>query len=101
MKQVTYKSSDNSLEIKLKFIVKNRLKYTHLGKTYPKHTQCLMYSNGLLDCFETIVKHNNDEDNQVYAYKLTAEKCMKNISNKWLRGQIRIELNKFLLNQKN
>lgn len=98
MKDIIYTTGDKSLEIKLVFIVKNRLKYTHLGKGWPKHTQCLMYSNGLLDCFETIVKHNNDVDDQKFAYKLVAEKCLKNIKNKWLRGEVRNVLDESLSN---
>lgn len=99
MEDIIYKTSDNSVEIRLQFIVKNRLKYTHLGKGWPKHTQCLMYSNGLLDCFETIVKHQKDVDNQVYAYRLVAEKCIKTINNKCLRDQVRIALNRALENE--
>lgn len=89
MEDIIYKTKDKSLEIRLQFITGIRLKYTHLGKGWPKHTQCLMYSNGILDCFETVVKHERDEDNQVYAYRLVAEKCLKKISNKWLRGEVR------------
>ncbi len=99
MEDIIYKTSDNSLEVRLQFIVAKRLKYTHLGKIYPKHTQCLMYSNGLLDCFETVIKHAKDEDNQVHAYKLVAEKCLKTISNKWLRSQVRLMLNEVLAKQ--
>ena len=99
MEDIIYKTTDNSLEIRLQFIVRNRLKYTHLGKGWPKHTQCLMYSNGLLDCFETAIKHEKDEDNQVYAYRLVAEKCLKTISNKWLRIQVRLMLNEALAKQ--
>jgi hypothetical protein len=97
MENIIWKSSDNSLEIKLQFIVKNELKYTHLGKGWPKHTQCLLYTNGLLKYFETIVKHNKDEDNPIYAYRLVAEKCLKSISNKWVRGEVRLLLNEALL----
>lgn len=96
MKDIVYKSSDGSLEIRLQFIVKGKLKFTHLGKSWPKHTQCLMFSNGMLDCFETIVKHANDKDDPKYAYKLVAEKCLKHIKNKWLRSQVRLELDKCL-----
>ena len=96
MKEVTWTSKDNSLEYKLVFIRKRQLKYTHLGKTWPFHTQCLIYENGLLKHFETIVKHARDEDNLVFAYRLVAEKCLKFIDSKWLRGQIREELLKEL-----
>lgn len=96
MEDIIYKSSDNSLEIRLQFIVKNRLRYTHLGKSWPKHTQCLIYSNGLLDSFAQIIKHSRDEDNQKFAYKLVAEKCLKTIHNKWLRGQVRLILDERL-----
>jgi len=98
MEDIIFKA-DESLTIRLHFIVKNRLKYTHLGKSYPKHTQCLMYSNDLLDCFETIVKHAKDEDNQAFAYKLVGEKCLKNIRNKWLRGEVRKLLDGALANE--
>lgn len=96
MKDIVYKSYDGSLEIRLQFIVKNRLKSNHFGKNWPKHTQCLMYSNGLLDCFETVVKHEKDQDNQCFAYRLVAEKCLKTIHNKWLRGEVRHLLNEAL-----
>lgn len=96
MEDIIYISPDKSLKIRLQFIVKNRLKYTHLGKGWPKHTQCLLYSNGLLDCFETVIKHAKDEDNQIFAYKLVAEKCLATITNKWVRSQVRLELNKTL-----
>ncbi len=92
MEDIIYITKDNSLEIRLQFIIKNNLKYTHLGKGWPKHTQCLMYSNGLLKCFETVVKHAKDADNQMYACRLVAERCLSTISNKWLRGQVRIML---------
>ena len=97
MKDIIYITDDKSLEIRLQFIVKNTLKYTHLGKGYPKHTQCLMFSNGLLKCFKTIVKHSKDEDNQMFAYRLVAEKCLKSISNKWLRNEVRLIFNKTLI----
>ena len=96
MDDIIYLSSDNTLEIRLQFIVKYRLRYTHLGKTYPKHTQCLIYENGLLKGFETIIKHNDDVDNQQFAYKLVGEKSLQLIDNKWLRSQVRIVLNKKL-----
>jgi hypothetical protein len=99
MEDIIFKA-DESLTIRLHFIVKNRLKYTHLGKGYPKHTQCLMYSNDLLDCFETIIKHANDEDNQSFAYKLVGEKCLKHINNKWLRNEVRKLLDSALANER-
>lgn len=100
MKEVIYKSEDGTINITLQFRVQQRLKFTHLGKGWPKHTQCLVFYNGLLSHFETIVKHAKDEDNQIFAYRLVAEKCLKTISNKWLRGQVRIELNKFIEEEK-
>lgn len=96
MSEIKYTTSDNSLEINLKFITKRRLHRTSYGKSYPIHTQCLIFSNGILECFETIIKHDKDDDNTKFAYRLVAEKCIKNIKNKWLRGEIRTELNKFL-----
>jgi retron-type reverse transcriptase len=100
MKEVIYKSADSTMTILLQFRVQRRLKFTHLGKGWPKHTQCLMFIDGLLEHFETIVKHKKDEDNQLYAYKFVAEKCLKNIPNKWIRGQVRIELDKFMEEEK-
>ena len=80
-------------EVRLHFIVANKFKRYHVGKSWPKHTQCLMYENGLLSHFETVIKHSNDEDNPAFAYKLVAEKCLKHIPDKWLRSQVRIKLN--------
>ena len=93
MNNIFYKSEDESLVIELVFITKRRLKYSHLGKSWPIHTQCLLFSNGLLNHFETIVKHEKDKDNPIYANRLVAEKCIKTIGNKWLRGEIRTLLN--------
>lgn len=100
MKEVICKFTDGTMIIRLEFRVQRRLKFTHLGKGWPKHTQCLMFIDGLLEHFETIVKHKKDEDNQLYAYKLVAEKCLKTISNKWIRSQVRIKLDEFLEKEK-
>lgn len=96
MKDVIYSTSDNSLEIRLQFITKRKLKYTYLGKSWPKHTQCLLFSNGLLKTFDTIIKHAKDTDNPAFAYRLVAENCLKSIKNKWLRTQVRAEVVKVL-----
>ena len=50
-----------SLEYKLEFIRKKQLRYTHLGKSFPIHTQCLLYRNDLLIYGETIIKHEKDK----------------------------------------
>lgn len=88
--------TSGDIEIRLVFNIQNRLKYTYLGKGWPKHTQCLMYVNNFLMCSETIVKHERDIDNKAFACRRVAESCMKKISNKWLRAQVRIKLNEEL-----
>lgn len=97
MKDIIYKTSDGSLEYRLSYIVKNNFRLTHLGKSWPLHTQCLLYCNGLLQHFETIIKHRNEKSNQEFAYKLVSEKCLKSIKGKWLRSQVRIKLNEELM----
>lgn len=94
--EVIYISSDKSLEIKLVFSRRRRLKYTHLGKGWPIHTQCLLYSNGLVDAVSTIVKHAKDEDSPKDAYLIAADRVLQNIENKWLRSQVKLELEKSL-----
>lgn len=100
MENIRWKSSDNSLEYLLEFKIKHQLVYTHLGKSYPKHTQCLIYRNGLLQHFETIVKHAKDKDDEKFALKLVGEKCLKKINNKWVRGEVRVELDNFISKHK-
>lgn len=100
LNNIVYISQDKSVEIRLQFLVNRQLKYTHLGKGWPKHTQCLMFVNGLLQCFETIVKHAKDEDNQAWAFKRVAEKCIKTLYSKETRMKIREILDKDLLEYK-
>ena len=74
---ITYRSGDNSVDVRFQFIVQRRLKYTHLGKGWPKHTQCLLWCNGLLVASAIVVKHALDEDDPIFAFKLTARKCIE------------------------
>lgn len=94
--EVVWTSSDKSLQIVLQFVQKRQLKYYYVGKTYPIHTQCLLWVNGLLLTFETVIKHDRDEHDPKFAHKLCAEKALKAIHNKWTRSQVRIELNKYI-----
>ena len=87
-----YETSDKSLKYEFHFIQKSKLVMTHLGKTYPKHTQCLMFENGLLKHFSTIKKHSKDDDDLFFALRYTFEDCIKNINLKWLRNEIRNDI---------
>lgn len=84
--EITY-SPDESMTIQLVYSCGTKLKMTSLGKTWPKHTQCLMYMNGLLQSFGTVVKHANDIDDPKFAYKLVTTKALT-LNNKWLRKTI-------------
>lgn len=86
----------DKLIYELKFTRRSQLKYTHLGKGWPIHTQCILMRNGLLLSSRTIIKHAKDPDNKLFAYRLVAESCMKVISNNSIRAEVRVELNKFL-----
>lgn len=90
---VHYMTEDKSMDIELRFITRKVLRFYHVGKAWPKHTQCLLFVNGLLKGFETIVKHAYDEDNPQNAYKRVAEQVMKNNLPKHLRNEVRKELN--------
>ena len=87
--RVLYVSPDNTIKIELVYIVIKVLKiYPGIGKTYPKHTQCLVYINNILAGFSTVIKHEFDEDNQNYAYKLVTKKAMKFINTKFIRKEV-------------
>lgn len=96
-KIVTYVSGDNTLYVELAFIRARRLKYTHLGKGYPIHTQCLLFSNGILDSSSTIVKHEKDADNEKEAYLIAAKIAIESwTKNKWLQDEVFNNLKKSL-----
>ena len=76
--------------------MKRQLKYYYVGKTYPVHTQCVLWCNGLLQDFATVIKHDKDEHDPKFAIKLCGEKVLKSINNKWTRSQVIIELNTFI-----
>ena len=98
MGKVEWVSGDTSLKIELGFNVVRRMKIYHVGKAFPIHTQCVLTVNGIVEAFETVIKHSIDENNPKFAHKLCAERVLKNIGNKWVRSQVRIGLNKYIEN---
>lgn len=96
-KEIIYKVEDDDYEVKLVYIVKRRLhNYKNIGKSYPKHTQCLCFINGLIVGFGEVVKHEADKDNQNLAYKLATKKVMDKIIFKDIRKEIWMKvLNEF------
>lgn len=77
--EVTYTSEDN-FEVRLVYIVKPRYRnYPGIGKCWPKHTQCLMFINGLFVGHGEVVKHQLDEDNKRYAIVAATKKVMNKI----------------------
>lgn len=46
--QVQYESSDGSIRYQLLFISASPLKFNHLGKGWPKQTQCLMFKKWII-----------------------------------------------------
>ena len=89
MKQFTYKTKDKSLVYTFQFIQKTNLVQSHLGKIYPKHTQCLMFCNGLFQEAFTIRKHEKDKDVPYFAFRRVMEGVLATIDYKWLRMEIR------------
>ncbi len=86
---ITYITDDESIEIKLQYIAKQRLHiYSKQGKVYPKHTQCLMFKNGLLVGYGEVIKHNNDIDNPEFAFKEATRKVMDKINIKFIREEL-------------
>lgn len=83
-------------KIKLEFQQVFSLKYTHLGKGSPLHTQCLLFLEDLHKDTATIVKHANDEDDQLLAYQIVAGKVLKHSWVKEDRKEILKELTKQL-----
>ncbi len=91
MKEIVYITEDKSIEVKLVYISKRRYKnYRHIGKCWPIHTQCLLYYNGLLESFGTVIKHNVDEHDSFYAYREATKKALEasTLSIKWIRSEI-------------
>jgi len=86
--EITYKSKDESIEIKLVYIVKHRFHRYSIGKSWPKHTQCLLFVDGLLLGFGEVVKHNQDEDNQEFAYKKATQKILHLINLREIRKEL-------------
>ena len=86
--EINYQTKDKSIDIKLVYIVKRQLKMYYIGKTWPKHTQCLFYYNGLLRGFGTVVLHYTDKDNQRLAYKLATKKAIVDYTQRWLRKEL-------------
>lgn len=73
-------SGDELLNYEVEFIQGNPLKYTHLGKTYAKSTQCLIRRNGFLIGNSRVTKHAKDNDNNRYAYMNSFNKIKAVIS---------------------
>lgn len=86
--ETTHITSDKSYEVKLVYIVKHRLHFYRGNKSYPKHTQCLCFINGLIVGFGEVIKHENDIDNQNFAYKLATKKVINNINCKFIRKEL-------------
>lgn len=86
---IEYSSEDESVKIKLVYIVGRRLHvYPGIGKTWPKHTQCIMYVNGLVQGFGEVVKHELDKDNPSYAFKMATTKALEQLLMKDLRKSL-------------
>ena len=87
--KITYITPDKSIEVKLVYIVKRRLhNYAGFGKTWPKHTQCLCYINGLFHSFGEAVKHEKDVDDQKFAFKIATGKALLKLNAKDIRQEL-------------
>lgn len=86
--EINFKTEDSSIEIKLVYIVKLKLTYYRKNKYWPKHTQCLLFYNGLLLGFGGVVKHERDLDNQNLAYKLATKKVIDKIHFQFIRKEL-------------
>jgi hypothetical protein len=91
---VEYTTSDKSIYVKMTFTRVQRKKIYHVGKSWPIHTQCVISVNGLVESFATVVKHNIDEDNPQFAYKIASRKATAQL-NTYLKAQ----LNRVIHNQ--
>lgn len=87
--EIVYKTNDESIQITLKYIVGRGFhNYPGIGKSWPKHTQCLCFVNGLMKGFGEVVKHEKDPDNQKLAYKLATKKAIDKIGLKFVRKEL-------------
>jgi hypothetical protein len=83
-----WNSDDNSLKYEVEFIQGNPLKYTHLGKTYAKKTQCLIKRNGFVLKENSVTKHEKDKDETLYAFMNAFRPIQNAISSKDIRLNI-------------
>lgn len=86
--EVDYVSEDTSLRIRLIYVSGKALHLYPRGKTYPKHTQCLMIVNELIAGFKEIVKHEKDEDNRSFAITYLSKAILKDEFPKSIRKAI-------------
>lgn len=63
-------------EIRIEYKQTHPMYWTSYGKSWAKHTQCLIFKNGLLVGKGLVVKHAKDPDNDAYAIKAATKKAM-------------------------
>ena len=97
MKDIKYKEKSTGSTIKLSFNITTLSRKTYLGDKIAKHTQCLIFKDGFLIGFNTIIKSHRDPDNEKFAVKLVAERCLKTIEDSELRENVRKVLDKELI----
>lgn len=68
----------DSITFTIEFIIARPLRRNHRSIHTPKTTQCLVYQDGLLLGFGTVVKHENDVDNQDVANVNAAKIAFQN-----------------------
>lgn len=66
--KIEYSADDGRYTVSVEYLYKRMLKYTHIGKVYPIHTQAVLKVNGFVKAFSTITKHDADEENMKYAF---------------------------------
>lgn len=66
--RIEYSTDDGRYIVSVEYLYKRMLKYTHIGKVYPIHTQAVLKVNGFVKAVSTIVKHDADEENMKYAF---------------------------------
>jgi hypothetical protein len=86
--EINYVTDDKSMRIKLVYITGRALRIYHHGKSWPIHTQCLLFINDLFVTHGHVIKHENDVNNQKYAYILATKKAITGINIKFLRTEI-------------
>ena len=91
-----YTTPDGAVKYEFVFIRGRQFRMTHLGKCWPVTTQCLLFRNGFLMSHDTIVKHELDTDNPLFATRLVAKNVMSEIPFRETRKDIWTELDKFL-----